>query len=261
MLLPCLLRDCLVAQWLNNLPAGAVGFDPWVGKVPWRGHGYSLQHSCLENPMDRGARWATVHGIAKSRTRLKQLSYTVSWGSTITTQHLEINPLHAAKAWDGGRLLRKGRVVLIWVETCSEPMLFSCPTVPRVAPCVKPDVVPGHHADLKPRLCLKLALECVGLTFIVPEPWGEEKAKAKQIHKPRIFYSVCVLVALLCPTLWDPMDCSLPGPLSIEFSRQEYWSRLPVPSLGDLPDPGIKHRSPALQADVLLSELYYSDPI
>ena len=57
------------------------------------------------------------------------------------------------------------------------------------------------------------------------------------------------------------MDCSLPGPLSIEFSRQEYWSRLPVPSLGDLPDPGIKHRSPALQADVLLSELYYSDPI
>ena len=57
------------------------------------------------------------------------------------------------------------------------------------------------------------------------------------------------------------MGCSLPGPLSIEFSRQEYWSRLPVPSLGDLPDPGIKHRSPALQADVLLSELYYSDPI
>ena len=42
---------------------------------------------------------------------------------------------------------------------------------------------------------------------------------------------------------------------SMEFSRQEYWSRLPFPSPGDLPDPGIKPRSPALQTDVLPSEL------
>ena len=41
---------------------------------------------------------------------------------------------------------------------------------------------------------------------------------------------------------------------SMGFSRQEYWSGLPFPSPGDLPDPGIKPRSPALQADVLLSE-------
>ena len=39
-----------------------------------------------------------------------------------------------------------------------------------------------------------------------------------------------------------------------EFSRQEYWSGLPFPSSGELPDPGIKPRSPALQADSLLSE-------
>ena len=38
------------------------------------------------------------------------------------------------------------------------------------------------------------------------------------------------------------------------FSRQEYWSGLPFPSPGDLPDPGMKHRSPALQADALPSE-------
>jgi len=38
------------------------------------------------------------------------------------------------------------------------------------------------------------------------------------------------------------------------FSRQEYWSGVPLPSLGDLPNPGIKPRSPTLQADVLLSE-------
>ena len=42
--------------------------------------------------------------------------------------------------------------------------------------------------------------------------------------------------------------------LSMGFSRQEYWSGLPFPSLGDLPDPGIEPRSPALQADALTSE-------
>ena len=41
----------------------------------------------------------------------------------------------------------------------------------------------------------------------------------------------------------------------MEFSRQEYWSGLPFPSPEDLPDPGIEPRSPALQADTLLSEL------
>ena len=55
--------------------------------------------------------------------------------------------------------------------------------------------------------------------------------------------------------LCDPMDCSLPGSLSMGFYRQEYWSGLPFPSPGDLPDPGIKLGSPALQADSLLSEL------
>ena len=42
--------------------------------------------------------------------------------------------------------------------------------------------------------------------------------------------------------------------LSMEFSRQEYWSGLPFPSPEDLPDPGIEPRSPALQADALASE-------
>ena len=49
------------------------------------------------------------------------------------------------------------------------------------------------------------------------------------------------------------MDCAHQAPLS-GFSRQEHWSGLPCPSPGDLPDPGIKPWSPALQADSLLSE-------
>ena len=45
-------------------------FDPWVGKIPWRRDGNPLQCSCLESPMDRGAWWATVHGVAKCWTWL-----------------------------------------------------------------------------------------------------------------------------------------------------------------------------------------------
>ena len=41
------------------------GFDPWVGKIPGKGNGNPLQCSCLENPRDRGAWWAAVHGFAE----------------------------------------------------------------------------------------------------------------------------------------------------------------------------------------------------
>ena len=46
-------------------------FDPESGRSPGEGHGNPLQYSCLENCMDRGAWQATVHGVAKSQTRLK----------------------------------------------------------------------------------------------------------------------------------------------------------------------------------------------
>ena len=58
-----------------------------------------------------------------------------------------------------------------------------------------------------------------------------------------------------CLPLCDPMDyVAYQAHPSVEFSRQSYWSGLPFPSPGDLPDPGIEHRSPALQADALPSE-------
>ena len=63
-----------------------------------------------------------------------------------------------------------------------------------------------------------------------------------------------VLVTQTCLTLCDPMDCSHWASLSMGFSRQEYWSGLPFPSPGDLPDPGIEPGSPALQIDSLPSE-------
>ena len=66
-----------LSRWLEvkNLPANAGDIRdersiPGWGKSPGEGEGYLLQYSCVGNPMDRGAWWATVHGVAKSGTRL-----------------------------------------------------------------------------------------------------------------------------------------------------------------------------------------------
>ena len=66
------------------------------------------------------------------------------------------------------------------------------------------------------------------------------KVKVKSLSRVRLFAT--------------PWTVAHQGPPSMGFSRQEYWSGLPFPSPGDLPDPGIEPRSPALQADALPSE-------
>ena len=63
------------------------------------------------------------------------------------------------------------------------------------------------------------------------------------------------LVTKSCLTLVTPETVAQQASLSMGFSRQEYWSRLPFPSPGDLPDPGIEPRSLALQEDSLPTEL------
>ena len=61
---------------LKNPPASAgdLGLIPGSGRSPGEGHGNPLQHSCLGNPMDRGAWWAKVHGVAQSQIRLSNLT-------------------------------------------------------------------------------------------------------------------------------------------------------------------------------------------
>ena len=65
-----------MALVVKNLPANAgdkrdAGSISGLGRSPGEGHGNPLQYSCLENPMDREAWWATDHRVAKSRTQLK----------------------------------------------------------------------------------------------------------------------------------------------------------------------------------------------
>ena len=54
--------------------AGDLRLIPGSGRSPGEGNGNPLQSSCLENPMDGGAWWATVHGVAKSRTQLSDFT-------------------------------------------------------------------------------------------------------------------------------------------------------------------------------------------
>ena len=63
---------------------------------------------------------------------------------------------------------------------------------------------------------------------------------------------VCLSLSQVCLTVCDLTACQ--APLSMEFSRQEYWNGLPFSSPEHLPDPGTKPRFPALQADSLQSE-------
>ena len=57
---------------------GDLGLIPGLGRSSGEGNGNPLQYSCLENPMDRGALWATVQGVAKIRTRLSDFTFTFS---------------------------------------------------------------------------------------------------------------------------------------------------------------------------------------
>ena len=64
----------------------------------------------------------------------------------------------------------------------------------------------------------------------------------------------------MSPTLVIPWTVAHQAPLSMGFSRQEYWSWLPLPSPGDILDPGIEPRSPTLQAGSLPTELQGKPP-
>ena len=86
---------------------GDLGSIPGSGRSPGEGNGNPLQYSCLENPMDGRAWWATVHGVAKSRTRLSDFTFFL---------------FHFQEAVASGKGMKKwkirGRVTSIVFEKC-----------------------------------------------------------------------------------------------------------------------------------------------
>ena len=74
----CVSVTSLVAQMVKASAYNAedLGLIPGLGRYPGEGNGNPLQYSCLENPMDGGAWWATAHGVAKRRTQLSDFTFT-----------------------------------------------------------------------------------------------------------------------------------------------------------------------------------------
>ena len=103
----------------------------------------------------------------------------------------------------------------------------------------------GHEeSDTTERLHFHFSLSAV----LYPVPWFI------LLHSIYILLCVGARSVSHVQLFVTPWTVARQAPPSMGFSRQEYWSGLPFPSRGDLPDPGIKPRSPAFQADTLTSE-------
>ena len=130
------------------------------------------------------------------------------------------------------------------LSTCQGPVLASWPQ----------SHIPPHIQAMPPWKAQPLHLTSK-LIFLPPFIFPISKLFSAKVTETLVKLTLSMLVIQSCLTLCDHMDC---GPhqalLSMGFSRQEYWSGLPFPSPGDLPNPGIEPGSPALQADSLPSE-------
>ena len=90
--------------------------------------------------------------------------------------------------------------------------------------------------------------------------WFKFLIQAHLMFQIILYGLCCFLVAKSCLTLLRPKTLSWQAPLPMGFTRKEYWSGLPFPSAGDLPDPGIKPMSPAL-ADGFFATVTLGKPI
>jgi len=140
-----------VALVVKNLPANAgdirdSGSIPESGRSPGGGHGNPLQYSCLENPMGRGAWWATLHGVTKSRTRLKRLSthgclgIIRKLGRFFTFFNKQFLEFHLIGKSDWYQSICE---VLEWSVQFSS-VAQSCPTLCDPMDCSTPGL-PAHH--------------------------------------------------------------------------------------------------------------------
>ena len=125
------LRASEVALVVKNLPAdagdtGDVDSTSGLGRSPGRGHGNSLQHFCMENPMDRGAWWVAVHGVAKSRTGLKGLRTQVAGGLTGLSGPLDDTPAALQVFSSSWCLLKPGLCVCVCIYVRERERVRAC---------------------------------------------------------------------------------------------------------------------------------------
>ena len=121
--------------------AGDPGSIPRLGRFPGEGNGYPLQYSCLDNPMDRRAWGATVHGIRKSRTQLSGLACTYS----LTTSSLRSELPWLVCNWGSNSFFSVKMVFFVCPTQrmmCPKPLIV----MSLVGRRFRPERVPAHRA-------------------------------------------------------------------------------------------------------------------
>ena len=199
------------------------GFDPWVGKIPWR---RKWQPSPVFLPgKSHGQR--SLAGY--SPWSCKELDMT----NKLTHTHTEGFPSGAS----GKELPCQSRRHETWVRSLGQE-----------DPLEKGMQLTSVFFSI-PRTDEPVRLPSIELQW-VKQDWSNLAHMC--IHRAQVSKYLSFSNARLFAI---PQTAAHQSPLSLRFSRQGYWNGLPFPYPGDLPDPGIEPRSPALQADSLLTEL------
>ena len=230
---------CGLPRWLKGkesaCSAGDKGFIPGSGRSPEEGSGNPFQYSCLENPMDTGAWRATVHGVAQRGTWLSMRGEVYIDGTDVLVEGtggwLWLGSLHLSHLdWQEW----KASFLHSWLSNCRE---VTSPAT-WLGWGTRSVTVQGHFHTKR---------------FIV----GHAKWENPLILRDRVTFSVleCMLSCFshgwLFVKLWTAAH---QAPLSVGFSRQEYWSGLPCSPPEDLPNPGIK---PTSSMSPLLQQVLY----
>ena len=199
---------------------GNLGSIPGLGRSPGEGNGKPLQYSCLENPMDRGVWWATVHVV--ERTGHNWVTFTSLQLLLNNTRFsflnflIKINQiLLSAMRWSHlvpvseSLLLNHQEFCELLVGSVKLLIAKSLQSCPALCDSID-DSLPGSPI---PEILQARTLEWVAISFSNAWKW---KVKVKSLSHVQL--------------LATPWTAAYQAPLSMGFSRQEYWSGVPSPS-------------------------------
>ena len=167
--------------------AGDLGSIHGSGRTPGEGNGNPFHYSCLENPLERGARWATVHGVAKCWTRLSDFTFTF---------FLKSKPVETSKGmgewrWNLSFFLNWRIIALQYcVGFCCSTWISSKYTY--IPSLLRPPPIPYPRTSAS----------------ILKDNWRIWFRYAATTFSP---LCCCCSVPKSHPTLCDPMDCRTPG--------------------------------------------------